>query len=363
MKTGEVLVNIKKEDVKTLFINFLNLEANKLCPFAETLSESIDKSADIPAIDALIKNNDIVYLIKNLAKPDSLLQFRVGGPGLAYNKISICKTAESTYILLLFDGNSFGIQYYDSSKALAEILTSLIINSDFDEQPDAFPATLNYESLILYFNIIDSFRLISYRNTLNHESNSLFKIASSGFNDLLKDSIQKLDFRWLLSNLLFFLPSVVKFDIQGNAKNYEELFEKGFLISVTDKNTNANSLLLDVKSIDLGAEFFELWYKSAGVQYSYFKEGVIETNPLAFIAVTGTSNHYFQFDENSDSLIYQNMGVHASAKVFTGFIEKLINKSIAEKSVVETKPKFCSKCGTKIPAGAKFCSKCGNHVF
>ncbi len=361
MKSGELLLNINTEDIKHLYLKALGLEYNKLCPFAEYLKDEDERNADINQIKALTENKDAMFLIKYLAKPLSLLQFRIGGPKEKYLKLSVCKIDDSKFILVLFNGNSFGIQYYENKTVLAEILDSLVINSDA-EGGNSFPDIPDFESLLLYLGIIDSFRYIKYRDSLNHHNSTLNRITSDEFQKVMKDSIEKLDINWLVSNLMYLVPSATKFEIKGNVEKYDELFNNGYLLSVADKNTNEGYLLLDVKACELGAEFLELWYKSAGIQISYLKDGVVETHPSAFITVTGIANHSFLFEEGSDKIIYRNYIPMVTPNIFVTLLDKLVfEKSIIENKH-ETKPRFCGKCGAPIAEGAKFCGKCGNNI-
>jgi len=361
MKSGEILLNINKKDIKALFINTLGFEYNNLCPFAEVLKDDVNQNSDVNPVNTVAKNQDAVYLLSNLAKPLSLLQFRLGGPKEKYKKLSISKIDNNKFILVIFDGDSYGIQYYDDKLFLSEILDSLVINSDAEEG-SSFPDELNFESLVMYLGIIDSLRYIKYRDTLNHHFSTLNKISSDEFQKVVKDSIEKFDANWVLSNLMFLLPSVTKFELKSNPDVYDKLFNNGYLLSVKDNKTNENLLLLDVKSSELGGEFLELWYKSAGIQISNLKDGDVETHPAAFIAVTSIANHTFLFEENTDKIKYRNYLPIVTPNIFIPIIDKLIYINPVQETKEEFMPRFCGKCGTKITEGAKFCGKCGNII-
>lgn len=361
MKSGEIFLNINKKDIKVLFIKTLGLDYNNLCPFAEVLKDEVYQNSDVNKINVLVQNQNATYLLKNLAEPISLLQFRLGGPKEKYKKLSISKIDDNKFILVIFDGDSYGIQYYDDKLILSEILDSLVINSDAEEG-NSFPDELNFESLVMYLGIIDSLKYIKYRDTLNHQFSTLYKISSDEFQKVVKDSIEKFDVNWVLSNLMFFLPSATKFELKGNPDVYDELFNNGYLLSVKDNKTNENLLLLDVKSSELGGEFLELWYKSAGIQISYLKDGNVETHPAAFIAITSIANHTFLFEENTDKIKYRNYLPIVTPNIFIPLIDKLDYIKPRQETKEELKSRFCGKCGTKIAEGAKFCGKCGNII-
>ena len=361
MKSGELLLNINTDDIKHLYLKALGLEYNILCPFAEYLKGEDERNTDLLNINSVANNQDVVFLLKSLAKPVSLLQFRIGGPKEKYLKLSICRIDDNKFILVLFNGDSYGIQYYEDKLTLSEMLDSLVINSDA-EGGNSFPDILNFESLVLYMGIIDSLRYIKYRDTLNHQYSTLNKITSDEFRKVMKDSIEKFDVNWVLSNLIYLLPSVTKFELKGNQAVYDELFNNGYLLSVTDNKTNESSLLLDVKSSELGGEFLELWYKSAGIQISFMKEGAVETHPSAFIAVTSIANHLFLFEEGSDKITYRNYLPKVTPNIFVPLLDKLVFEKSKVENTQESKPRFCGKCGTKVADGARFCGKCGNNI-
>ena len=361
MKSGELLLNINTEDIKHLYLKTLGLEYNNLCPFAEYLKDENEHNADLVHINSVAANQDVVFLLKSLAKPVSLLQFRLGGPKEKYTKLSVCRIDENKFILVIFNGDSYGIQYCEDKLMLSEILDTLVINSDAEEG-NSFPSELNFESLVLYLGVIDSLKYIKYRDTINHQFSSLNKITSDEFQKVMKDSIENFDGNWVLSNLIYLLPSVTKFELKGNQTVYDELFNNGYLLSITDTKTNESSLLLDVKSSELGGEFLELWYKSAGIQISYLKDGNVETHPAAFIAVTGIANHTFLFENNTDKIKYRNYLPVVTPNIFVPILDKLVFEKPLAETNQESKPRFCGKCGTKVIEGAKFCGKCGNNI-
>lgn len=360
MKTGELFLNIKREDVKSIFAALNGKDYNKLSPFSEVLESDFPALDNKSYIDSILKNNDVVYLLKALANPSSILQIRIIQNEGNYKKLSVICTAEKSFILVIYDGEKFGVQYFADIKSVSDILNDVCVNNDAEEG-EMFPGSISVESLIMYLNLIDSYKYAKYRDALRHHYSSLLKITSEEFYNLLQDSMKKFDSRWMLSNFIFLLPSVTKSELSAKPEIYEELFKTGFLISVSDKNTNEESLLLDVKTCDAGAEFFELWAKSTGIQYSFIKEGKIETTPLAFIASTQISNHCFLMSEGSNIINYQNYLPIINPDIFYGFLTGLITTK-TQAMYSEPLTKFCGKCGNKLSAGAKFCGACGNII-
>lgn len=361
MKSGELLLNIRRQDIRALFIKTLRLDYNILCPFTDALKDEGNENADMNQINAVANNKQAVFLLESLAKPVSLLQIRISGFKEKYMKLSVSKIDDNKFILVLFDGDSYGIQYYSDKALLGVVLDSIIMNSNALEV-NSFPSIINFESLVLYLGIIDSYRYIKYRDSLNHNNSSLYRISSNEFKKVIQGSIEKPDFNWLVSNLMYLLPSTTKFELKGNVETYDELFNNGYLLSVLDKKTNEGLLLLDVKACELGGEFLELWYKSAGVQISYIKDGNIETYPSAFIAVTGAANHSFIFEESGDKIIYRNYLQSVSFEIFESLLDKLVNGKSSKENQHQTKARFCGKCGAETADGAKFCGKCGNSI-
>jgi len=361
MKSGEILLNISRKDIKNLFVKTLGIEYNNLCPFADALKDESEINPDTKQINDFASNQNAVYLLKNLAKPVSLIQIRIGGPGEKYRKLSIVKIEENKFIMVIFDGDSYGIQYYGDKSVLTEILDSLVINPDAEEGivfPDSFP----FEALVMYLGIIDSVKYLKYRDSLNHRHSSLLKITAEEFSKLIKGEIEKFDNNWVLSCLMFLLPAVTGFELKGNREIYDELFNNGYLISVSDNRINESSLLLDTKSYELGSEFLELWVKSAGIQISFLENGKIETYPAAFIAVTGVSNHTFFFENGKDKIIYRNYLPVVTPNIFIPMLDRLKYCKPYVEANQNIKSIFCSKCGTPLKEGAKFCGKCGNSI-
>ncbi len=360
MKTGEMLLTINKQDIKFLLKDMLGLEPNKLSPLCYTIDQNLVPLAPENTLREIAHNADVVACFKIIASPRFSCVVRIGGPATELSEIAVCKIHSNSSAILVSNVESFNIMYADDEDLIG-FLVPTIINEIGIAAETYFPETLNIETLILLANIIDSYRYSNYRDALQHKDYSIPKLTVPEFDKLLKSSLTNPDLRWVISNIAVLAPNLLKYYKTANETSFNFLFDKGYLLSGKDTNTGDDYILLNILSIDAGAEFLNTWYKSAGIEVSFFENGVIKTIPAAFLCATVLSNHGFVFNEISEKLNYISLDNLNTKEIFNK-IFSLMKSGISQQSTFQETPakkKFCVKCGNPITPGSKFCGKCG----
>ena len=365
MKTGELLITINKKDIKYLLKDLLRLEHNKLSPLADTIDSKFDHVAGEDVLNSIAQNTDIVSCLKIIALPVSTCHVRIGGPATELSDLFICRVDDKSFVLLYSTKESYQIQYGDNANDLTGLLKSVLLN-DIDKNSDVlFPENMNIETFFLFLNIIDCYRYVFYRDALKHRDLGIVKLTVAEFGDLMKKSMTHLDLRWMISNLITLIPEVIKYYKNSDESNFNYLFDNGYLLSGKDNNTGEEYLLMNVLSVEIGAEFMNVWYKSVGIEVEYLENGAVKTMPLAFISSTARSNHCFIFNDISENVNYQLLDNINSNDVISKILASMksnitdkLTEPVSETSTI----KFCKNCGVKIKFGAKFCGSCGNRV-
>jgi len=359
MKTGEILITIEKKDIYTLLKEHLGLQANQLSPFAEIMQSETSPSIHTENLKSLAASHDVVSCFKILSEPSVTYRIRIGGPAAMMGEMYICSTDHLSFVIASsFDMHSFGIQYCNTFENLVNFISSLILLDTDNKYEPRFPATMDYEFFLLLANIIDSYKYTFSRNALKHEASSILALSMTEFNMLLKNSLTKPDFSWLVTNINGLLPSAAAIKLQGKEKNYSYLFENGYLLAVKNNNNGEDRMVLNVLAIDAGAEFMNTWTRSAGIEKMETGEKGLEAKPLAFISSTALTNHYFNFSKGMENIHYETLNNKNSIAA----IGKLFDTRHLAKPIENTEFGFCMNCGAKLKQNASFCSKCGNKI-
>ncbi|MCX6163228.1 MAG: zinc ribbon domain-containing protein [Ignavibacteriae bacterium] len=363
MKTGEILITIDKGDIHSLIKEYLGFQPNLISPFADIVQDSTCPSKHAEELKAISGNPDVVTCFRILGNPSMTYRIRYGGPATPLGEMYICTSDCISFVLAYkLNDNEYGIQYCDTNVQLMDFLSSFLLMENDNEYEPLFPESMDYEFFILLANIIDSYKYAISRNALKHEASSTPALTAAEFNMLMRDSLSKPDFSWLVTNITGLLPSAITDKLEGKEKNYFDLFEKGFLLAVKNNDTGEASLMLNALSIEAGAEFMNTWMKSTGIEISTLSDNVLETKPLAFICSTALTNHCFNFSKTDGSIQYEALNNKNSLPA----IEEIFDTSNVLESGVkknsQSVPLFCDNCGAKLKQGASFCVTCGNKI-
>ncbi len=363
MNTGEILITAGKGDIYSLLKDNLGLLPNLISPFAGFFQGDTVPSIHTEELKNLAGNPDVVACIRILAEPAVTYHIRLGGPATTPGEMHVCSIDHLSFVLATtFDNYSYGMQYCATAEYLAGFLSSFLLLNNENEYEPQFPATMDFEFFILIANTIDSYKYTISRNTLSHEAASSLTLSSSEFNLLLKNSLTKPDFSWLVTNIAGLLPSATATKLPGQEKNYLGLFENGYLMAVKNNRTGDESLMLSVVAIDAGAEFMNTWIKSAGIERLWISEKGVETKPLAFLCSTALTNHYFNFSVQEGVIQYEPLNNTNSKAAIGQLFNTRHEIKPVDKSVTSGTPAFCVKCGAKLKQGARFCPGCGNKL-
>lgn len=357
MKTGEILAKIDKKDISYLVKNLLFLKPNKLSPFIYAEGYDMKPVSGNHVFDNLLNNKESVYCIKELAEPEFCIRVNTAGPGMEYSKYNFCITKESTCVLSVESNDSYGIQYIEKKDELVSYLSDIALNEFDNASGYLFPEDINYELMILFLNLIDAYRYVYYRDALQHKPTGIFKLSISEFNELIKSSSASLDFRWLVSNFIGLIPSAIKKSFIPSEDNYNKLFNEGFLISVKDNNSGGDYLLMNVMSVDAGAEFLNTWYKSTGIELCRLNNGSLINTPFSLVLSTAMNNHRFRFTEG-EKIKYNSV----DKKLFSEECLNIIENAAKLAESDSKKIRYCGNCGQKNEINANFCRDCGSKL-
>lgn len=363
MNTGEIVITAGKEDIYSLLKDYAGIQPNLLSPFAEFFQGDSVPSIHTEELKNLAGNPDVVACIKILAEPVVTYHIRLGGPATTPGEMYICSADHLSFVLAsTFDKHSFGIQYCATTEHLTGFLSSFLLINNENEYEPQFPATMDFELFILIANTIDSYKYTISRNALAHEAISTLALSSAEFNTLLKNSLTKPDFNWLVTNIAGLLPSAATAKLPGKEKNYLDLFENGYLLAVKNNTTGDERLMLSLLAIDAGAEFMNTWIKSAGIERLQPSKNGVEIKPLAFLCSTALTNHYFNFSVDDSVIHYEPLNnTNSTAAIGKLFDTRHVLKPVGKAETPVT-PAFCIKCGAKLKLGARFCPTCGNKL-
>lgn len=329
MKTGEFLVTIKKKDANYILKDLLHVQFNILSPFLEISGSKVSPSTDLNTLKTFSENNNVTECLKIISEPISTCTIRTAGPAEKFSKFTICKVTDKSIAILHESEDSYQIQYADIITELAGFLKA-VLSEETEKLGDLiFPESINYEKLFLLFNIIDSYRYTYYRDAITHNEPGILKLTTAEFGNLMKNTTSGTNFIWMISNLVSLVPEAIKFYRNTDINNYNFLFDNGFLLSGKDKRSGEEYLLLNILSIEAGSEFMNTWYKSIGIEKTFYENGKVVTIPSAFICTTARSNHCFIFN-NYESITYKLLESNESTEFFINLVKTMRGKEIEQ---------------------------------
>lgn len=327
MKTGEFLVTINKKDISYILKEILHIQNNVLSPFLEITDLNPNPSTDITKLKSFAENKIVSDCLNIISKPISTCKIRIAGPAEEFSILTICKVNDKTMALLYDSEETYQIQYADNITELAGFIQALLTEDREKSEDLVFPENLNYEKFFLLLNILDSYRYVHYRDSLAHKEPGILKLTSTEFGNLMKSSAGSFNFNWLISNLAVLVPEAIKFYNNTNENNYNYLFDNGYLLSGRDKRSGEEYLILNVLSVESGAEFMNTWYRSAGIEKTFYENGKVMTIPSAFICSTARSNHCFVFN-NYENITYKLLENQDATEFFNNLIKSMRGKEI-----------------------------------
>ncbi len=329
MKTGEFLATINKNDINYLLKELLHIQYNILSPFVEISNFGNKPSTDINTLKAFAGNTYITECLKIIAEPISTCRISTSGPAEDLSRLTVCKVDDKSFALLYESDYVYNIQYADNPDELAGLLKALFTDETEKNDELIFPESLNYEKFFLLLNIIDSFRYAYYRDAITFKETGVLKLTASEFGGLMKKSAVSFKNIWQISNLAALVPEAIKFYSNINIDNYNFLFNNGYLLSGKDKNSNEEYLILNVLSVEAGAEFLNTWHKSAGIEKTFYENGKVVTIPSAYICSTLRSNHCFVFN-NYESITYKLLDSQGATAFFINLVKSMRGKVIEQ---------------------------------
>ncbi|MCB2101952.1 MAG: zinc ribbon domain-containing protein [Rhodobacterales bacterium] len=398
---ARLTAQVARDDLRPLVVDRLGLACHGRSPLAPALAGYAPGNRRLSAAAESLAE-DLATALSILARPQLVMGNRTGGGSLGLSFFSACHApAEGgdawAVVTPSFEG-SFLIELFDD--AWAFLAWWLTLNASAAEEPTAnhMPPPLTLESAVYLLHAIDSHRRCALESLLAYAPRNTPSVSPAAFKETLAASIRGGDLRWLLPAFLGLTPGLDLDAFDNDPRHLEDLARRGFLVD--GAVAGGEDLVFGEAGRAMGTEFHRGWFQAAGFETTVGDGPRWDTLHQAFLAPTVLANHLFLVHRdgaghpmvNHQALTRTDLE-DRMAGLMRDALDAVAKAAPVEEETADTSPaeaprpaaasvcgscgaalkpdqKFCTQCGTPVPAGcpscgaprvagANFCSACG----
>lgn len=364
-----VIFEVELRDVGSLLLDVLGIEPNRGSTFYEAGLADIEPIEDLrEKYRELLEDEDFIKAIRIASEPDVYAINRIGGGCMDLNEVRLHGKASEGKCLAATaraaDG-TYQIQLYKDYKEYLDWWTGSFAGKSEEAVDGYIPRRLSMEQLLFVLHAIDSFRIVSYKNLLNHIYVEKAYISYSEFAETMADSVRSRDIRWLLPTFMAVLPGFEKYSLKMVPEDAAFLVEQGIMENAKLSKDDEPVMVFGESGHRLGVEFFRFWMLSSGFEIRKLEAEGFETKERFFIAPTAVANHFMDIKGKATVECSSYTREQLVSK-----LEKLFGDSFKVEDAIrahdtlkmprsETEMIYCRACGKQISSSSKFCKYCG----
>lgn len=293
-----LIFQINQGDLRKLLTDVLGIVPNSGSAFftAEPVETQSDSNLEYD-YNELLENEDFLRAIRIASQPDLYVVNRIGGGSMGISEVRIHrKKSEGAYVVATAkaaDGTC-DIQLYENYKAYLSWWMRNFAGKNEEPVENYLPMEVTMEQFLFLLHAIDSFRMVSYRNLLNHIYTKKTYVKYTEFTQTMVDSIKSKDIRWLLPSFMAVLPGFEKYKLNITAENAAFMVEEGLMENARLAKSKELVLAFGEGGLSMGVEFFRFWMMSSGFEINVStSDGFVAVERL-FNATTAIGNHFVQ---------------------------------------------------------------------
>lgn len=381
---------VKAGDIRELF-NMLGLEIQPESIFYGLSVSDVDGDAGEEYIDntyaELINDETFLELASIISDPDTKATMRIAGAqGYVEHKLQLNKnigdivvavenTAEGDFVILKFNNYNEYIELWQEQ----------FIGTGNEQESTFISPNASVSDYVHIMNTIDAYRYTTYKNMLDRVYSENPNIKTKEFYQVLVDSIENPDMRWLLPSFLNVTPNMYNYKLEIGMEQMENLISNDFL-EFGQLESGENTLVYGDAGKLSGVEFLKSWFTSYGWEFELAHPNKNEMSAFKrlFVAPTVLTNHLFEIsmgvNGSEDQASYYSYNYEGVIQHIANIFEALIafDWKKSDHNDVEVKceedelentskinldgPKFCFNCGFQLKTNPIFCRNCGIKV-
>ncbi len=324
---------LQSSDIDHLF-KYSGLSGNALSPYryneeqaAVTLaSQWLQSLAESPVLD---------IIARLLLEPDLKIFFQSGGSTALKDKYWIFMAEHTELVLAQFtnDRDELLNLLFPDWESYLQWWTSVYCSASCEEYLQVFKDINDLETLVCALHCVDVYRRIYMASMLAFSSPADYSIHTHAFIQLLKDSLNSADTRWLLTSLFELVPGLENHGL-SIVPDHLKIIEKLHLVSC-DKDL---LLTLGECSTSLGNQFIMSWRGAVGWQATVLLDEVEKNLAHGFLVPNAFTNHLFLSKNESNKRL--------------AFRYQAINRFELIKTMHDWMAGTCKTIGLLIPAAA-----------
>ncbi|HXK77090.1 MAG TPA: zinc-ribbon domain-containing protein [Oscillospiraceae bacterium] len=396
---------VKQADIPALFQKELRLEITSGSLFY-TIRQGGAASSNLKKTYAsLLADPEFLRAARILAQPDLYVTVRAAGiKGLTELRLHRRKD-EGAYVAAAeaMEDGGIAISVFDDYRAYLDRWARDSAGTADETAVNYLPPKIRFGEFLLALHAIDSFRLVSYRNMLDHAFMERTYIKTAEFTQSMADSIRSLDIRWLLPAFLAVTPGAEECRAKIDPKDLAVLMEQDFLVPSKLSPGGEDILYFGEAGQLMGVEFLRSWFSSFGFEIQVAEGTGFTAAERLFIAPTLLSIRLVRLETAEDGGVMVNHQAYTTDQLMQK-LDELFGAVFAaerpavptaasdaaapseplspaaetslEKPAEETAPaqaktppaasapagRFCWNCGHKLSDNAAFCANCGAKV-
>lgn len=298
----------------------------------------------------LISDQTFAKTARIIAAPDFRTVCRVGGGSLGLEEFRLySKKEEGSWIVSVSETPDGGcdLRVFETPSAFVEWWTETFCGKNEEPAVNSIPPYVKLEEFLFLLHAVDAFRVVSYRNMLEHRYSDQPSMEFVEFINSMTESIKSKDIRWLLPAFLVLTPGLSEYRMELDGQHAAILMTLGFAGKMEQSDGGKSLLIFGEAGKNSGVEFYRSWMLAAGFEISVKDKGKFKATERLFIAPTALSNHFVSVlkDEEGKAIVNHQAYTFEELQVK---LEALFDMN-----------RLCARCGAPLEPTAAFCGACG----
>ncbi|HEY5556500.1 hypothetical protein [Acetobacterium sp.] len=296
-----ITYKINRNEIQKLLRDVLGIGINSGSAFLGAAQAGIESKNDLRDVyQDELKNQEFILALRIVAEPDLYVVNRFGGGVIGLDEVRLHrKKSEGEYVVATTvqeeDGTCI-MQIYENYRAYLAWWIENFAGNNEETIANYIPPKISLEEFLFVLHAIDSFRMISYQNMLDHVYTERAHIKYDDFAKTMAESIKSRDIRWLLPAFMAVMPGFEAYDLDMAPENAAYLIKQGIMENAKLVQNDELVLVFGEGGQSMGVEFFRFWVMSSGFEINVKTSDDFEMVERLFNAPTAISNHFVRME-------------------------------------------------------------------
>lgn len=295
-----ITYQINQNDTVRLLGDVLGIGINIGSAFSGVSPSGVENKKDLSAVyQKELEDEQFIRALRIAAEPDLYVVNRFGGGVIGLEEVRLHrKKIEGGDVVAIAksEEGTYEIQIYENYQAYLAWWLENFAGKNEETIANYIPPKVSLEQFLFVLHAIDSFRMISYKNLLDHIYTERVHIKYVDFAKTMAASINSRDIRWLLPAFMAVLPGFETYNLDMAPENSAYLIEQGIMENAKLVQNDELVLAFGEGGQSMGVEFFRFWLISSGFEINVkTPEGFVAVERF-FNAPTAIANHFVRIE-------------------------------------------------------------------